>query len=290
METVELFFPEELINLINNIIENKKDYVKIYNIRKSHGGYRRIISPTIPYKNLQRFIYKRLKPYMSNSELSYAWTEGRDRKQCMELHIGNKYKLESDVVKYFDNIRKFHILQSINFDLIMNIDIDSFIDIIMLKDKNDEYFLPQGYITSPMFANAVRYDIDLNLINKAREKNITISFYGDNIISSSNNVNDLVGFTKEIDNEFEQCQFKVKHKLYSSKNKQKILGFIVNEKVNMDRKYYLNILKELYTISNTIKIIPKELAGKINLLRLNTNPRDFNYITKFIKEKELQYE
>jgi len=265
-------------------LADQDSYYSIFlKAKKNKGQFREIIAPNEDYKKLQRKICSVVNGKLPNHELSYAWTEGKDRYKCLIPHIGKDWVMESDVKSFFPNIRTFHIKKIVDeFDT--NVDKNLLINLLTLRDKSGARFLPQGFATSPIFANAVRYDMDVLMFDYIQDKDISLSFYGDNIISSSDDAEQLVemrGFISKIYNDegFNVDKQPIKPHYYN----QEVLGFLINEKFNMSHKYYKKLLSGVINAINTEdKLVSLSLQGKIALLKLNDNPRDYKYITNFI--------
>ena len=282
---ISLNFSQAEQELMQSLFSNQKDYYDIFKIpKKKRGQFTEIIAPNEEYKNLQRKIYNSIYGQLPNHPSSFAWTENRDRQKCLIPHVGKDWVMESDVKNYFKNIRTFHLLPLVQL-IKTNIGYNDLINILTIQDNNGIRFLPQGFVTSPIFANAVRYNLDVALHNYIADKDIEITFYGDNIISSSNNVEQLVELQSVIKDLYNNEGFSVeKQPIKPHYYNQEILGFLINEKFNMSHKYYKKLLSSVIdSINSPTKLISLSLQGKINLLKLNDNPRDYKYITNFIK-------
>lgn len=111
--------------------------------------------------------------------------------------------------------------------------------------------LPQGSPTSPTITNILCKDLDRRLSGLAKRFNLTFTRYADDItFSSSHNVYNKEEFQielKRIIEEDQQLQFNpAKTRLQKTGYRQEATGLILNEKVNVRRKYVKQLRMWLY--------------------------------------------
>jgi retron-type reverse transcriptase len=115
-------------------------------------------------------------------------------------------------------------------------------------------YLPQGAPTSPFLANLVAKQLDYRLAGLCRSWAPTFKIhytrYADDLIFSSNlrKLNHMIPAAARI---IEQEGFKVNHaktKVLRNSNRQKVLGLVVNDKVNVKRDYWRNLRAELHQL------------------------------------------
>lgn len=110
--------------------------------------------------------------------------------------------------------------------------------------------LPQGACTSPILANLASTSLDKQLTQLAGRKNISYSRYADDITFSFNQakVVDVIdkkedgnyAISETIDNIISKNGFRINHEKFrvqTRNTRQSVTGLVVNEKVNIDRKY-----------------------------------------------------
>lgn len=286
-------FTDEDRALVKTVLADPSQFVSVYHRKeKKPGGrikYRKIIAPSDDYKLLQQKIkyYMETMKFFDIADSSYAWMPKRSREQCAYMHIGQKYILEADISDFFGSIRARHLegLFSYNEKIpyllnFLEIEIDELINLLTFKDRRGNQFLAQGFATSPILANAVRYPIDVIMEQKADANDWVYTNYGDNLFVSGSAVPKYV--IKEIGSLLEQYDFTLnikKSKVKPYFQRQKVLGIVVNKKLNIPKLY---VSKLMYDIISAPEIDAK-IMGKINQLRISENPRNFNYLTKLIE-------
>lgn len=92
--------------------------------------------------------------------------------------------------------------------------------------------LPTGALTSPYIANACMKEIDEEIIDYCKARNIKYSRYMDDLFFSSNKKDDLISAEKFVKNLLSKSDMKVnpeKTKYISDNKKQIIMGILVNK-------------------------------------------------------------
>jgi hypothetical protein len=118
-------------------------------------------------------------------------------------------------------------------------------------DGEKKNVLPQGSPTSPTLTNVLCQKLDQRLQGLAKRFKISYSRYADDItFSSQNNVFESNEFTIELKRIIEENQgLKInpnKTRLQKAAYRQEVTGLIVNEKVNVRKKYVKQIRMWLY--------------------------------------------
>lgn len=278
------------------ILANKDEYVSIFYKRKKHNGkikYREIISPNEDYKYIQSIIYKWLteKSNIPIHDSSYAWMPNKSRELCAQQHVNQKYVLEIDIEDFFGNITKDKILSLFEQNDIkhaLGLPIIDITNILLIFSKNKLEHLPQGFITSAYLANAIRYNIDCEITSICEENNLIYTNYGDNIIISGDFL--YKSFSNEVIKILNKYKFNAnykKTKIMPYYREQQILGITINNKVRISKNYTNKIIGEVvYRLKNNIPT-DASLKGKINTLRINANPRVYNYIYNLSKQLQV---
>lgn len=277
-------------SLVREILSDQWRHVHAYKIKKKSSKgkikYRQIIAPSEMYKDLQKKIkyYFETRNVLKISDQSFAWVPGKGRIECVLPHIKKNYVLEADISDYFGSIKSSHLFglfvyneEIPNLLNLLEINLDDFVNLLTIQLGNSERFLPQGFATSPMIANAIRYDIDARMKKLADENNWDYTTYGDNLFISGESVPKSTVDT--IDDLFKIYGFsinKLKSKVRPYYQQQKILGIVVNEKLSIDKDYYHGLIENLIESDE----VDLSLMGKINQLRINDNPRNYQYIKR----------
>lgn len=158
-------------------------------------------------------------------------------------------------------------------------------------------YLPQGAPTSSYISNLVMKDFDDELGSWCDKNNISYTRYSDDMTFSGDFNSSLV--IKKVKDMLSKLGFELnKNKIHIIKQnqQQKITGIVVNEKIQVERKYRKEIRKGIYYIKkygldshlNRINCKNKEkylskLYGKILfVLQINNNDKDFINYKKYI--------
>ena len=235
--------------------------------RKSRGGVRLIETPKSRLKAIQRQIYHNIVEFMPVHDAAMGFRKHRSCKDHANLHAGKKFIYMFDLAHCFQSItwvqvkRLFAALgyhhsvatylaglccHCVREHQITNLELDN-----DLRDRLLTRHLPQGAPSSPSLANAAMYYFDLRLAGFAKKFGYAYSRYADDIAISSNErwpqdyLEPLVGaiaLEEGFTLNFRKTRLKRQHQ------KQKIVGIVCNEGVNVDRKDY-DKLKAILTNS-----------------------------------------
>lgn len=109
--------------------------------------------------------------------------------------------------------------------------------------------IPQGAPTSAYISNVVLRNFDERVGNYCKIRKINYTRYSDDItLSGDLEINEIINFIKDNLNFY---GFKLnyrKTKVIYQNQCQNITGLIVNQKVNINRKYYKKIRQQVYYI------------------------------------------
>jgi len=266
-----------------------KEKFKVYHIRKvkEDGSIkiRTIVSPSPEFKDFLTELKYFLEPLFPAYENSFAWHKGKTRFQCARMHLDSKYVKEIDIVKYFDYISKDHVLNLFENHGITNIHgvpVSIIANLITFDNKVSRLrSIPQGFPTSPLLANAVRYPIDLLIDSFCKENNLLYSVYGDNMIVSGNEFpKNFIVSIKEIVNSF---GFYIKTSSMDAWGKKQVLGVNIKNKVSIPKKYVKSVYIETVKTIKENQKPSKSLLGKINVLKSIENKKNYNYLMNLLK-------
>lgn len=104
--------------------------------------------------------------------------------------------------------------------------------------------LPQGAPTSPIISNIVTQRLDRKLTKFSFYKKIRYSRYADDLTFSTNKDIFNEGFIEKVEEILIEENFKInseKTRIQSSMERQEVTGLIVNQKVNVKRKYFNSV-------------------------------------------------
>lgn len=283
-----MFFIEEDFRLIEAILGNQESFVSRYSIKKSSGKLRPIISPVLPYKTLQ----KKIKYWLDSRKVfqihdsSYAWVPKRSRTDCARFFVGMEDFNEFDIQDYFGSITMDHLIGILIYNPIipellnlLNIDLNQ-LAYILSVEKHGRRILPQGFCTSPLLANAVRYQIDCELEALAATHQMIYKNYGDNLyFVGMHPVPELYMLMVNILKKYGFTSNYRKYKHRNSGQKQNMLGVIVNKKLAVDKQYVIGLIDDILHATE----VDSKLLGRIHNVALSDNPRNYNYLIKLLE-------
>lgn len=286
--SLNLIDSELYIKKLYSISNNIEDNYKVFKIKKSNGSFRKIYEPNGTLKYIQRQILKNILENKKVSKYATAYQKGKSLKDNAEIHIGKKIILKLDIKNYFDSISFYSIYDSC-------FPIEYFpkgIGMLLTYLCTYNGYLPQGAPTSAYISNLVMKDFDDELGSWCDENNITYTRYSDDMTFSGDFNPTLI--IKKAKNMLSKLGFELNKKkihVIKQNQQQKITGIVVNEKMQVERKYRKEIRKEIYYIkkygldSHLDKINYKDKEKYLNklygrilfILQINNNKEFINY-------------
>lgn len=283
----------EYIKKLYAISNNIQNNYKVYKIKKNSEGYRTICEPSETLKYIQRQILKNVLSERRVSEYAKAYKYGAKLYDNALPHIGKDIILKLDIKDFFDSIT-FSQVYKYCFP------IEYYPKSVgMLLTKLVTYYdhIPQGAPTSSYISNLVMREFDESVGKFCKDKNISYTRYSDDMtFSGSFNVSEVIKF---VNNELKHLGFvlnKKKIHVISNSRRQSVTGLVVNEKVQVSRKYRDKIRQEVYYIKkfgldehlNNIKYkgdkkdYLNSLKGRILFVCSVNSSLEFNEYLKYI--------
>lgn len=281
----------ELNMLVNN---SSDDLYKETEIPKKNGNTRKIYIPNNKLLKIQ----KRLKVILNNSFRPHKNAMGFIKNKSIldnaSFHVNKKYILNIDLENFFENISSGRVYTIFNkYFKITNKSVCFFLTRLCCHPEN---FLPQGAPTSPTISNIISKNFDKQMTNLTKMTKITIQYsrYADDITFSSNYLFpkaflNVTGSSyevgKSVQSIIDKNGFKInesKIRYQKSNQHQEVTGIVVNEKLNINRKYIRNIRAMLHSIKMDCMNLDKPVE-KFN--RLNNRSIDINGLFKIIRGK-----
>lgn len=262
----------------------KEDYIIF---KKNLDKVRIIMSPKEHLREKQQLLKRILYKYTISSPFVFSYRPGYNLSQCASAHIEQTYIGKLDIKRYFESIswdefrtQVLPILQDrvdfTGFDTNENVlklqnlcppptnlllekkyaeILLYWIKEIAFLTYKDKTFLPQGGITSPWLSNVFLYKIDYQIAWSSWYLGVNYSRYSDNLFfsgSTHRKVKDVMEKTSRI---LSGVGLKVhKMRIVPNRVQQRILGLVVNKKVNLPKelrkkiraiKHYLSLGKEV---------------------------------------------
>ncbi|GAB1667488.1 hypothetical protein A4G16_00875 [Mannheimia granulomatis] len=247
---------------------------------------------------LSHFIFKSLP---IEDDVAFAYRRGINVKDCLLPHANSKFFYKTDILNFFPSISSSLIKENIYQDIhkLSYLDqedlalyLDKILSLVTVDDK-----LPVGFPTSPFISNYIMRKYDVSIKSFCSNNKFIYTRYSDDIIISSNTDIDKDYITNNIEKVFQQGEnlFHLnnsKTKVFTKKNKIKMLGLIINNnQISVDRKVKDEIEVGIhFFIKDRLKFInffndselsaKRKLAGNISYA-INIEP---DYLQKLAKK------
>ncbi|GEK37343.1 reverse transcriptase domain-containing protein [Enterococcus thailandicus] len=245
------------------LFEEKNNLYFEFEIPKKNGTLRKIYAPN----DSLLFIQKRLSEILNSSvklhNKAYGFIHERSIVDNAQLHLKKKVLLNIDLENFFPSI-SFGRVRSMfmnYFKLDKNV-ATTLANICCHPDG----FLPQGSPTSPVISNILCKTLDKDLDRLAKNSfGATYSRYADDITFSTKtsfkeNIviekNGEIILGSSLADIIIRNGFKInsdKTRLQKANQHQEVTGIIVNQKLNVDRRYIRKIRAMLYSIEENKK-------------------------------------
>lgn len=241
-----------------NPILCKKRY-QSFTIKKKSGTDRTIHAPAKGLKSILRSLNFVLQCVFEPHEAATGFVLAKSIVDNAKKHVGRNYVLNIDLKDFFhtfdrNRVKMGFILEP--FNLNGNKEPLAFLLASLCThpfeiDGEERTVLPQGSPTSPTLTNILCKKLDRRLAGLANRFGVTYTRYADDItFSSPHNIYADEEFNKELKRIIEEDQKLVinpkKTRLQKAGYRQEATGLVVNDKVNVRRRYVKQIRMWLY--------------------------------------------
>jgi RNA-directed DNA polymerase len=224
-----------------------------FEIPKKKGGFRTITSPIDELKQVQKKIAVQLQEIYVKPKSVYGFVSLDKKKYKSPIvenamnHVAKKYILTVDIHHFFESILTRAVFQLF---LAEPFNFSEKTALILTRLTTYKGCLPTGAPTSPILSNFIFLEIDKMLEVFSNDKNCLFTRYADDLTFSSNESipAEFLDQLKTIIKPFELNSKKTRIKKQSQQ--QKVTGLLVNEKVNIDRKF----IKQLRAMLHDLKM------------------------------------
>lgn len=238
---------------------HSKDKYTIFDIPKKSGGTREIYAPKKGLKNLLNILNIVFQSVYKNHMVSHGFIKNRSVVTNAKCHTSKNYVYNIDLKNFFPSIHQARIwkrLQYPPFNLPQDV-VNLIAGLVCYQYKTADGktdFLPQGAPTSPVLSNIICERLDRKLFKLAKENNVKYTRYADDMtFSSDHNIyQGKSDFLKKIKKIIKEENFKInkkKTRLQKRGYRQEVTGLIVNDKVNVSRKYIKNLRTLIYLVN-----------------------------------------
>ena len=268
--------PQALINLINFVNPllypaNRQDKVRVikkntvnyyahsnfsgksrykeFTIKKKSGGERKISAPNTPLKLIQSTLNVILSAIYEPKEYVTGFVHGRGIIDNAKIHANKNYVFNIDLKDFFPSI-ELHRIKAVLKLPPFNLNGDREKLAFMIANLScHEGRLPQGSPTSPILSNIICQQLDRRLNGLAKKTGARFTRYADDITFSAHKDVFNMAFKTEMRRIIEDQKFTINEKkvrLQGLGYRQEVTGLIVNEKVNVSKKYIREIRAMLH--------------------------------------------
>ena len=236
----------------------KKRY-QTFTIKKKSGADRTIHAPVKGLKSILRSLNFVLQCVYEPHEAATGFVLEKSIVDNAKKHVGHHYVLNMDLKDFFHSFDRNRVKMGFMYEP-FNLNGDKEPLAFLLAslcthpfevDGEEKTVLPQGSPTSPTLTNIICKKLDRRLTGLANRFGATYTRYADDItFSSSHNIYTDEAFNKELKRLIEDDQKLVinpkKTRLQKAGYRQEATGLIVNDKVNVRRRYVKQIRMWLY--------------------------------------------
>lgn len=198
---------------------------KVRNIYCAEPRLKRIL------KNINKLLLKRCKML----DCVHGARSGHSNITNASVHVGKKNVLKLDIMNFFPSVSNDRV-----FDLFFDtLKCSPEVAHLLTRLCTADYHLPQGFNTSPSIANMILQTVIRRIKGFCDKQGLNFTVYVDDITISGNK--DISQFEPTIKKIIVESQFKIKSEktCYLPNHKQqKVTGLIVNQKINIPKKYY----------------------------------------------------
>ena len=248
---------QDLANLIGvryELLKYELNCIRYHHhlIPKKDGSTRHIHEPYFKLKQMQKQLSKELNklylhilPDAAHGMIPKMETQTRGIFSNAEMHVGTQQVLNLDIKDFYGSITTEMIRNGFSG---LPFRYSDELRETLAKLTSYQGCLPTGAPTSPVLSNIYCYHIDCKLQKLARKEGLTYTRYADDLTFSGDYINEEL-FADTVRTLLKQYGFDLnesKTRLKTNKERQSVTGLVVNEKVNVNRKYIRNIRAVLH--------------------------------------------
>ncbi len=235
----------------------KKRY-NTFNVKKKSGENRIIHAPVKGLKSILRVLNFVLHCINTPHKAATGFVPNKSIVDNAKKHVGTRYVFNIDLKDFFHSFDRNRVKLGFMYEPFgLNEDREPLAFLLASLcthpfevDGEIKTVLPQGSPTSPTLTNILCRKLDRRLTGLANRFGATYTRYADDItFSSPHNIYTKDEFQKELTRIIEDQGFSIQDKktrLQKAAYRQEVTGLIVNDKVNVHRRYIKQIRMWLY--------------------------------------------
>jgi RNA-directed DNA polymerase len=230
---------------------DRKAAYQTVQIPKSNGKVRTLNAVQGPLKWLQRRTLDKLQAEYKPSAYAHGFVPGKSIITNSALHRRKKLIIKLDMEDFFPSIT-FPRVRGMFMAPPFNFGREAATTMAQMACLDDEIgALPQGGVLSPYISNMLCRRLDKKLAIVAQENKCRYSRYADDLTFSTNDVVHFrqKKFLKKVSKAVEKENFAInetKTRCLTRSERQIVTGIVINDGVNVNRKYVRNIRAILY--------------------------------------------
>ncbi len=279
---------KDLIYYLYRLPDIKKYYS--FEIQKKNGETRLISTPTTSLKILQQKLNYILSIIFTPKFSSHGFIKGKSIKTNAFTHVKRKYVLNIDLKDFFPSINFGRVRgMFMAYPYYLSPPVATVLSQICCYNKK----LPQGAPTSPIISNMICAKLDSQLLDLAKQNKCLFTRYADDITFSTwkKRFPKTIAYTDEITNQIhvgnnlnniiENNGFSVNNEkvwFRARDRRQTVTGLIVNDFVNVTRKYKNQVRAMLHALE---KYGPKKTKKEFEIKYFNNNTPKWKCLPKF---------
>ena len=248
----------KIILKMEGIKRNGYHYFNAGNIYKQ----RLIEAPSVNLKARQRWIAKNILENEPLGDWIHGYVKGKSIITNALVHAGKKRILHMDIKNFFQSItdemvenefakmgysesaaKELTSICTFSAEMVYWQEVEKPEDI-----SSSQKYLPHGAPSSPWLSNLVFQNIDLQILDILKNKNIQYTRYADDLMFSSNS-DKLVWLKDEIEKLVSKNGFAInvgKTKLFEEKDQKLIMGLNLTNGIKIQNSYKRKLRQEIY--------------------------------------------
>jgi len=261
-----------------------------FKIQKKNGKTRTISTPTTSLKILQQKLNCILSIIFTPKLSSHGFVKGKSIKTNASIHVKSKYVLNIDLKDFFPSINFGRVRgMFMAYPYYLSPPVATVLSQICCYNGE----LSQGAPTSPIISNMICAKLDSQLLHLAKQNKCLFTRYADDITFSSSKKRfpKTIAYTDETTNQIhvgndliniiENNGFSVNNEkvwFRARDRRQTVTGLIVNDFVNVTRKYKNQVRAMLHALK---KYGPKKTKKEFESKYFNNNTPKWKCLSKF---------
>jgi RNA-directed DNA polymerase len=263
------------------MINNGDDYYRVFYIKQKNGKRRKITSPNLILKRVQKIILDTILVKHQPLKFVFGFYTEKNHILNARQHLMSKYQINIDISDFFGSINSKQVY--FVFNKLYNFDNKISTALTHLTTHNGS--LPQGAPTSPMLSNLVFRNLDYRIRKFSDKMGIIYTRYADDLTFSSDKIFNRGYVLNIIRAILSSNGFQINSKKTIFKqNHLNVNGLnIIDKRILVSSKYKRDILQQVYyirkygiedhlntkysTFEKDAITYLSELLGKINYVR-----------------------